>query len=237
MKDSKIMIHVIAIILMILPGCGGGSQHGESRTSGTTGKKVALPNDPCELVFHVISTMNKGPETLDAAILNVNDFRQLKKDYPDLEKHYDLWVKHHHSINSDIFNFPLSRAMQMEFLERMAAKKNIQFADRFNKHLKEYYSMFREGAVSEGWIWDEIRLNDCMHRTNDYPKVDLVQIFQEDGSHENIDEDLYSLPDIGETTAYILINGEITQWEFITVKTKQGWRLFMPYLHWLRDEM
>jgi hypothetical protein len=237
MKGKRTINYLIAVAIILFASCGGSQQQGDGNSSGKASKQSNLPNDPCELVFHVISTMNKGPETFEAAILNVNDFRQLKKDYPDLEKHYDLWIKHHHSTNSDHFNFPLSKVMQMEFLERMATEKNINFGELFNKATKDYYSMARETAIHQQWIWDEIRLNDCRQRTDDYPILDLVRIFYENGSHEEVDEDQYSLPEIGETTAYIIINGEITEWEFITVKTSQGWKIFYPILHHIRDEM
>ena len=237
MKNKKNFVHIISILTLLLASCGGSQQQGEGRTSGITGKKAALPNDPCELVFHVISTLNKGPETFEAAILNVNDFRQLKKDYPDLVKHYELWVKHHHSTNSYRFDFPRSLAFQMEFLERMAEEKDISFGELFNQATKDYYSMLRETAIHEQWIWDEIRLNDCMHRTESYPKVDLVRISHEDGSYEDIDEDQYSLPEIGETKAYIIINGEIDLWEFVTVKTRQGWKIFYPIMLYIKDEI
>ncbi len=238
MENRKIIANIIAVAVLLIAGCGGSQQEGESRSSGKTGKKSALPNDPCELVFHVISTLNKGPETFEAAILNVNEFRQLKKDYPDIEKHYELWVQHHYSTNSDYFDFPRSLAFQMEFLERMASEKNVNFRELFNQTTKDYYSMLRETAIHEQWIWDEIRLNDCMHRTESYPKVDLVRIFHEDGSYEDIDEDQYNLPEIGETSAYIIINGEITLWKFVTVKTRQGSRIFSPLmLLYMKDEI
>jgi hypothetical protein len=237
MKGKKTINYLIAVAIILFASCGGSQQQGDGNSSGKASKQSNLPNDPCELVYHVISTLNKGPETFEAAILNVNDFRQLKKNYPDLVKHYELWVKHHHSTNSYHFDFPLSLAFQMEFLERMAEEKDINFGELFNQATKDYYSMIRETAIHQQWIWDEIRLNDCMHRTESYPKVDLVRISHEDGSYEDIDEDQYNLPEIGETKAYIIINGEITLWEFVTVKTRQGWKIFYPILHHIWDEM
>jgi hypothetical protein len=234
MRINTNIVYVFAMAFTIIASCGSNQKQGDSQTSAKTSKKVASPDDPCQLVFHVISTINKGPETFNEAFLDVNDFNQLKKDFPDLKRYYDMWDQ---MDTWDPDRFPYSSLLRMFFLERKAAEMNINFSDRFNEFMKGYYSMMREGAIQEQWIWDEIRMNDCRHRSEDYPKVDFVRIFNEDGSYQEVDEDQYSLPEIGETTVYIIINGEIEEWEFITVKTRDGWRLFMPYLHWLRDEM
>jgi len=228
------IINIIAVAILMFASCGAGQQQGESNSKEKTSKNTNLPDDPCELVFHVISTLNKGPETLEAAILNVDDFNKLKNEFPDLETYYDLWRKNTYHIDS--YNFPISRPLQMIYLEKMAEEKNISFSNMFDDIMKDYYSMFREGAINEEWIWDEIRLNDCSHRTDKSP-YDFIQILDEDGTNREVAESEYTLPEIGETTAYLIINGEITEWEFITVKTKKGWKLFMPHLHWLNDEM
>jgi hypothetical protein len=233
MIKRHMIINSIAIAILMFASCGAGQQQGESNSKEKTSKNTNLPDDPCELVFHVISTLNKGPETLEAAILNVDDFNKLKKDFPDLETYYDLWENFFQNTPD---RFPISRALQMIYLEKKAEEKGISFSDMFDDFLKDYYSMFREGAINEEWIWDEIKLNDCSHR-NDRSRYDWLQILNDDGSYREVDESEYSLPEIWETTVYIIINGEITHWEFRTVKTNKGWKLFMPYLHWLNDEM
>ncbi|MFN3557023.1 MAG: hypothetical protein ACK4VN_13775 [Bacteroidales bacterium] len=232
MERNQTVILVVAIALMILAGCGGGAQDGEGRTTSQASKKINLPNDPCELVFHVISTMNKGPETFEAAILDLNDFRQIKKDFPDLETYYDLWEENIKTLG--IYDYPASDAFRMIFLERMAATKNINLSSMFDDFIEGYYNMIRDGAIRQQLVWDEIKLNDCSHRTVRY---DIVSYKDENGRYQDLDISAYTLPEIFQTRAHIFMNGKITEWPFTTVKTKQGWKLFFPHLNWIRDEM
>jgi hypothetical protein len=232
MKGKQTINFFIAAAIILLASCGGGQQQSNESSSAKASKKLNLPNDPCELVLHVISTLREGPETFNEAFFDFNDLQKLKKDFPDLEVYFDLWKK-----NNDHEYLPSSEVLQMIYIEREAAEKNINISDLFDRFKNEYYLMLMEQAKKREWIWDEIRMRDCLPSTENEYTIDHIHITNDDETITIIVPGQYTLPFIGEAQANIFINEYSSPWVFMSIETKQGWKLFMPDLHNLHQHI
>jgi hypothetical protein len=227
MKSNKILFRSLAIIMLIFISCGGSQQQSIENKSDKAKASSDLPDDPCELVFVFVSTINKGDKMMKSAFLDFDGLSQLQKDFPDLQKYFDGWINSH-DVTAE--GFPYSPVIQMMLVEKEALENGLDLKSKYSELSADFYEGMREMTINEQWIWDDIRQNDCRNEPGFYDVIRTI----DQGESKIVEQSDFTLPATATATAYILINGEIQDWEFKAVQTRQGWRMIMPFLHWLR---
>jgi hypothetical protein len=218
--QSSLSIYLIIGILFIA-GCKGGSSSSEEDHENTSiaDKSMLLPEDPCQLAYQVISTLNEGPQKFRAATLTYDDFQRIKKDYPAIHKLYKLYKDlQDGTVDSNPVRwgsrFHESNPLLQLYIYEMEYSTEIPLRDKMNELVEDNYRATRDAAREEGIIWDEIRYNEC----------ELNRYFTlSDDTYEYADQ-TFKLPKMMFVDLSIVINGNAEVFRNLAVETPGGWK-------------
>lgn len=233
MKFFRVNWAVLIGGMLTVVSCGDpASNSAEDQTDQVLrkGSKAELPADPCELSYLVFSTLNKGPDLLNRAMMTYDEFQDLLKSYPDIKRMYAMGEEFNNGLRpydevryGGRFNFdhPL---LQIYGYDQRENEKSLTLKQAIPESVQRYYNEMRKQLREAGIIWDDLRLNDCYTENYHFEGENLYEFAGEK----------FEIPRMKRVKMQIVMQGEIESLHDAMVETKNGWR-FLPPVYLILD--